>query len=93
MIDLPTTVPDETAYAALVDQLVSDNVASRIAARVPTLWGPAAESESGKRLAWVGLGTESRPLVAEIELLREELTGKGLDHVVLCGMGGSSLAP
>ncbi len=93
MTGLHTTVPDEAAYAALLDQLVSDKVASQIAARVPTLWGPAAESESGKRLAWVGLTTESRPLVAEIETLRKELAANGLDHVVLCGMGGSSLAP
>ncbi|MCW2857134.1 MAG: glucose-6-phosphate isomerase [Marmoricola sp.] len=93
MTDLHSTVPDETAYSDLLDELISDKVASQIAARVPTLWGPEAESESGKRLAWVGLGAESRPLVAEIEQLRKELAAKGLDHVVLCGMGGSSLAP
>ena len=41
----------------------------------------------------MSLPETSRPLVAEIEQLRGELTGRGLDHVVLCGMGGSSLAP
>ncbi|MEJ7755690.1 MAG: hypothetical protein WKF83_04520 [Nocardioidaceae bacterium] len=35
----------------------------------------------------------SRPLVGEIDALRTELGGRGFDHVVLCGMGGSSLAP
>ena len=35
----------------------------------------------------------SRPLVAEIAALRDELAPTGVDHVVLCGMGGSSLAP
>jgi glucose-6-phosphate isomerase len=85
--------PDESAYAAAVLGLVDDKVASQIARRSPTLWGPEAEAEAGKRLAWVGLAAESRPLVAEIEALREELTARGLDHVVLCGMGGSSLAP
>ncbi|MFL6157456.1 MAG: glucose-6-phosphate isomerase [Marmoricola sp.] len=85
--------PDEAEYAAVVERLVSDQVASRIAARVPTLWGPEAESESAKRLAWVGLAEESRPLVAEITALRDELAANGLHHVVLCGMGGSSLAP
>ena len=29
----------------------------------------------------------------EIEALRDELRARGLTHVVLCGMGGSSLAP
>jgi glucose-6-phosphate isomerase len=85
--------PDEEAYASTVQELVDDKVASQIAQRVPTLWGPAAEPESAKRLAWVGLAAESRPLVAEITALREELNARGLDHVVLCGMGGSSLAP
>jgi glucose-6-phosphate isomerase len=85
--------PDEQAFAAAVGRLVEDRVASQIAQRVPTLWGPDAEPEAAKRLAWVGLAAESRPLVAEIEALREELSGRGLDHVVLCGMGGSSLAP
>ena len=35
----------------------------------------------------------SRPLLAEIDALRAELWSEGLDRVVLCGMGGSSLAP
>src|SRR6185503_973869 len=58
-----------------------------------TLWGPEAESEAAVRLAWVKLGRTSRPLVGEVAALRDHLVGQGLDHVVLCGMGGSSLAP
>jgi glucose-6-phosphate isomerase len=84
---------DEAEYAATVERLVADRVASRIAAQDPTLWGPEAESEASKRLAWVDLPTASRPLVAEIDALRAELASDGVDHVVLCGMGGSSLAP
>jgi glucose-6-phosphate isomerase len=92
-VELNVTHPDEAAYTEVVETLVKDAIASQIAARVPTLWGPEAESEAGKRLAWVGLAQESRPLVAQIEALREERSAKGQDHVVLCGMGGSSLAP
>jgi glucose-6-phosphate isomerase len=84
---------DEAAYAYAVQQLVDDQVASKISAQDQTLWGPEAESESSKRLAWVGLAETSRPLIAEIEALRADLKERGLDHVVLCGMGGSSLAP
>ncbi|MBS41971.1 MAG: glucose-6-phosphate isomerase [Nocardioides sp.] len=84
---------DESAYAATVEQLVADGVASGIARQDATLWGPDAEDESGKRLSWVQLSTASRPLVGEVAALRDELVGQGLDHVVLCGMGGSSLAP
>jgi glucose-6-phosphate isomerase len=41
----------------------------------------------------VAAGEVSRPLVAEIEALRAQLREGGIDRVVLCGMGGSSLAP
>jgi len=84
---------DERAYVAEVEGLVADQVASWIVRRDPTLWGPEAADEAGKRLAWVDLHEQSRPLVEQIEALRSELAGKGVDHVVLCGMGGSSLAP
>jgi glucose-6-phosphate isomerase len=85
--------PDEAAFASGVEALVADRVASRIAARDSTLWGTAAEAEAVKRLDWVGLAESSRPLVAEIATLRAELAALGVDRIVLCGMGGSSLAP
>ncbi|HEY8306044.1 MAG TPA: glucose-6-phosphate isomerase [Lapillicoccus sp.] len=85
--------PAADAIATAVPQLVEAQFASKLFAKDPTLWGSAAESESSKRLSWVGLGRTSRPLVGEIAALRDDLVGKGLDHVVLCGMGGSSLAP
>jgi glucose-6-phosphate isomerase len=77
----------------LVDRLVSGKAASRLAAADPTLWGAEAESEASIRLSWTTLHETSRPLVAEIEALRAELRGEGLDRIVLAGMGGSSLAP
>ena len=76
-----------------VPDLVRDSVASRLFAKDATLWGPEAESEASIRLSWVGLATSSRPLVGEIAALREVFAEEGIDHVVLCGMGGSSLAP
>ena len=85
--------PDGAAFAGTVDQLVADRVASRIAAQDPRLWGPAAEEESAKRLSWVGLSEASRSLVSDIAELEVELEEQGLTKVVLCGMGGSSLAP
>ena len=66
---------------------------ARIAAGNATLWGDAAESEASIRLGWVGLADSSRPLVEPIGRLRAELAAEGVDRVVLCGMGGSSLAP
>jgi glucose-6-phosphate isomerase len=85
--------PDEVAYAESVQRVVDERVASRIASQDKTVWGPLAEAESGKRLSWVQLAQGSRPLVDEILELRANLQGQGLTRVVLCGMGGSSLAP
>jgi glucose-6-phosphate isomerase len=79
--------------APLVEQLVADRVASKLAAGDATLWGPDAESEAAIRLAWTTLHETSRPLRGEIEALRSELNAEGVDRVVLAGMGGSSLAP
>lgn len=76
-----------------VPALVGDRVASRLFAQDATLWGPEAEPEASIRLSWVGLPRSSRPLVGEIAALRDELAERGATHVVLCGMGGSSLAP
>ncbi|WP_295821990.1 glucose-6-phosphate isomerase [uncultured Microbacterium sp.] len=68
-------------------------IASGITAADPTLWGAAAEDEASRRLGWVRAVTVSRPLVAEITALRDELVAQGVTRVVLAGMGGSSLAP
>jgi glucose-6-phosphate isomerase len=76
-----------------VPALVADGFAGKLFAKDATLWGPDAEEEAGKRLSWVSLPQSSRPLVDEIATLRQELATAGVDHVVLCGMGGSSLAP
>lgn len=87
------TVDTSSAYDEVVAQLVADGVASKLAAHDPTLWGSDAESEASIRLSWVSLPTSSRALLAEIDALRADLWAEGIDHVVLCGMGGSSLAP
>ena len=68
-------------------------VAASIVAKDATVWGPDAASEAAVRLGWLDCVTVSRPLVAEIEALRDALLADGVNHVVLAGMGGSSLAP
>ncbi|HET7388267.1 MAG TPA: glucose-6-phosphate isomerase [Nocardioidaceae bacterium] len=73
--------------------LLENRFASRLFAEDATLWGRDAESEASIRLSWVSLPHSSRPLLEDIEQLREQLHQDGVDHVVLCGMGGSSLAP
>jgi glucose-6-phosphate isomerase len=76
-----------------VPELVLDKVASRLFDKDHTLWGKDAESEATIRLGWVDAASKSLELVPEVEALRRELLSRGLTRVVLCGMGGSSLAP
>ena len=92
-LEVSATGAAAEAIGRHVPGLVDDRVASRLFDRDATLWGAAAEPEASIRLGWVGLHRSSRPLVGEIAALREELREQGVDHVALCGMGGSSLAP
>jgi glucose-6-phosphate isomerase len=83
-------VPGGTRVRA---DLTSDGVPALLAAKDPTLWGDAAEPEAKIRLGWLDTFQRSRALVPELARLRAELHDRGLTHVVLAGMGGSSLAP
>jgi len=83
----------QQAIAKHIDVLVEDRIASRIFAKDHTLWGPDAESEAAIRLGWVEAATVSQSLVGDILELRDALRGEGVSRIVLCGMGGSSLAP
>jgi glucose-6-phosphate isomerase len=83
----------EHAVRRVVPQLVSDLVASRITGSDASLWGADAEAEASIRLGWVEAVSVSRPLVDDIYALRDSLREQGVDHIVLGGMGGSSLAP
>jgi glucose-6-phosphate isomerase len=84
-------VSDVVAQA--LPELVDSLVASGITAQDPTLWGPAAVADATVRLGWVDAVSVSRPLVEEIETLRDVLRANGVTRIVLAGMGGSSLAP
>lgn len=80
------------AKAALAT-LVEDRVAGRIFARDATLWGENAAEEAAIRLGWTDVAATAERLIPEVEQLRSELHSAGVDRFVLCGMGGSSLAP
>jgi glucose-6-phosphate isomerase len=85
--------PNQDQVDTVIGDLVRDSAPSKLTAGDATLWGAEAESEASIRLAWTTLHETSRPLVAEITALRDELLADGVDRVVLAGMGGSSLAP
>jgi glucose-6-phosphate isomerase len=91
--DIHLTGHVKAVVDATVPGLIADLIASGITAGDASLWGPDAEAEAARRLGWVQAVSVSRPLVPEIEALRNEFVSKGLTRVVLAGMGGSSLAP
>lgn len=82
------TVPGANEIRA---QLTADTVPALLASKDPTLWGPEAVSEARIRLGWVDTPTDTGDVIGQIAELASELSD--LDHVVLAGMGGSSLAP
>jgi glucose-6-phosphate isomerase len=63
----------------------------RLAAKDATTWGPAAASEAAIRLNWVDLDETSRDLLPIVDALAAKFRDR--TDLVLCGMGGSSLAP
>ncbi|MEC5180694.1 glucose-6-phosphate isomerase [Arthrobacter sp. CG_A4] len=81
------------AHEQHLPALLEDKVATRIFAKDATLWGPDAEAEASVRLGWVEAATVSQLLVPDILALRDALRSEGVTRIVLCGMGGSSLAP
>lgn len=91
--DITVSGHARAAVDRIVPQLVSDLVASRIAGQDSSLWGPDAEKEAENRLGWTEAVVLAEALVDDISALREKLLHAGVNHFVLGGMGGSSLAP
>jgi glucose-6-phosphate isomerase len=86
---LAATEATERAMA----KLSSDHVAAALAAKDPALWGPSAQELAAARLGWLDAPRVSRPLLGELTELADKARRDGLDHIVVTGMGGSSLAP
>ena len=78
-----------------VASLIADAAPARLWSHDPTLWtaDPAGQEEVRKRLGWLDLPRSSRAAVKEINDFTRQVHADGLTHVLLLGMGGSSLAP
>jgi glucose-6-phosphate isomerase len=63
----------------------------RLAAKDVSTWGPLAAPEAAVRLNWVDLDESSRDLLPILDALTAKFRER--TDLVLCGMGGSSLAP
>lgn len=69
------------------------NFSRKLWSRDPTLWFPEAQPEITDRLGWLSLPETMPDKLEELVFLAEQVKDEGMRHVVLLGMGGSSLAP
>ena len=68
-----------------------NSISLRISAKDYTIWGENTEAKT--RMGWVDLPTKSRDLLPQLDALSAWARSKNVTEIVLCGMGGSSLAP
>ena len=76
-------------FDPLYGQLVEAN--RRLGRKDFTLWGEKAAQEGKHRLNWLDLPTSSHTLLPELDALYAKF--RWCTQIILCGMGGSSLAP
>jgi transaldolase/glucose-6-phosphate isomerase len=84
-----------SAVAARIAQFDRDSVAARVWEGDASLWtdDPKGQAEIKRRLGWLHLPETSRPYLVELKKFVIDNRKAGIDHVLLLGMGGSSLAP
>jgi transaldolase/glucose-6-phosphate isomerase len=71
----------------------SEEAARRVFSRDFTFWSRRPVAELTDRLGWLDLPRTMAPEAEGLEALSARVRGEGFRHVVLLGMGGSSLAP
>jgi glucose-6-phosphate isomerase len=92
-VEITLTPALDTEVSPVVTQAVATGFIPSLFSQDDTLWGDDAQPEASIRLGWLVDPHGADELVAEIEALRDELRHDGVRRVILCGMGGSSLAP
>ncbi len=83
-------------YQEVLDACLADleryDVAERIWRGDHTVWKPDP-TEITNRLGWLTISDEMRESVSDLELFARQIKDEGYRHLVLLGMGGSSLGP
>ena len=80
----------KTSASATLEEWSASGKLSRLWARDPALW--TGEDED-KWLGWLSIVGEQQRNATRFVKFREEVQASGFSHVVLLGMGGSSLCP
>jgi transaldolase / glucose-6-phosphate isomerase len=80
------------AVQAKLDHARGARVAERLREGDATLWGPPDTPEVANRLGWLTIAKRTLAQAPELNAFAREIRAEGVRHVVLLGMGGSSLA-
>ena len=84
-------------YQRRVDRRLQDWQSAQLAARLwkkdYTVWAKAPEPELSDRLGWLELPESMEKQIGQLQALADYVKADGIEHIVLLGMGGSSLAP
>ncbi len=83
----------QTGVEAIWQRWQAEKFASRLWEKDYTLWSSEPLSELADRLGWLTLPETMRGQLDDMAALAESAKAEGISHVVLLGMGGSSLAP
>ena len=90
-----TSIPDalEEPLAKRLEQARSEDVARRVWHKDESLWGGPGVPEIGNRLGWLTIAQRMLDQCGSLTTFADEVRADGMQSVILCGMGGSSLAP
>jgi transaldolase/glucose-6-phosphate isomerase len=81
------------AVESRLELWAKSHLGRRLWAKDPSLWSAEPVPELTDRLGWLVLPEISHDQIEILETFAEEVRADGIRHVVLLGMGGSSLAP
>ncbi|MFZ1024305.1 MAG: bifunctional transaldolase/phosoglucose isomerase [Thermoplasmata archaeon] len=84
---------DGARVAARLLSWQSERVAERFWKRDATLWPAAPPTDVAERMGWLQLPEMMHEQVARLEHFANQIRSEGFRHVIVLGMGGSSLAP
>src|SRR5690349_5697745 len=78
-----------------MEAAVDDRVAQRIRQKDASLWKSDAEAVKviNNSLGWLTVADEMLGVVDQLTEFAETIRARGFQHVMVCGMGGSSLCP
>lgn len=82
----------QTTVERSLSQMREQKVIRRMFDLDHTVWKPEPD-EITNRLGWLDIVDRMRPMVEDMHTFVDDVRRDGIKEVVLCGMGGSSLAP